>query len=270
MKVQPESAQLDIALGRLLAALEAGKGRAQLHYDEVQGWGQSATEAFLGYGLIQPASSANMIECVGCEERCYTDVVLQGQGTDRMRAFVVCEVPHKQAEMGRVPVQLERLQQWASDTRMLARFMARQLGLEPDQVQVTEAGVLRLGMMPGSKGRRWVSLLPSPLSLEINQQRVLLNEVLFVSGGEINLDKLRIKAMLAKEPEASGKAYTPSTDRRESRKQQTQAMYQDWLDAYAKLIKEHPNRPKTWYAHKIARLDIAKGKSSETIRKRLP
>ncbi|MEX0962939.1 MAG: hypothetical protein WDZ52_02705 [Pseudohongiellaceae bacterium] len=270
MKVQPESALLDIALARLLAALEAGKGKAQLQYDEVQGWGQSATEAFLGYGLIQPVSSANKIECVGCEERCYTDVVLQGQGTDRMRAFVVCEVPHKQAEMGRVAVQLERLQQWAVDSRMLARFMALQLGLEPARVQVTEAGVLRLGMVPSPRGRRWVSLLPSPLALEINQQRVPVNEVLFAGGGEISLDELRIQAMLAKEPEASGKAYTPSTDGRESRKQQTQAMYQDWHDAYVKLIKQHPNRPKTWYAHKISRLEIAKGKSSETIRKRLP
>ncbi len=269
MKVQPENSQLGHALAGLLAALEAGNGKAVLQYDVVHRWGQDVTEALLSHALIQPASSAHKIECVGCEERCYTDVVLQGQGTDRLRAFVVCEVPHKQDEMGRVPVPLVRLQQWTSDLSMLARFVAGKLGLDANKSEVTKAGVIRLGMLPSPSGRRWASLAPFPLSLEINQQNILMSELLFAMDGEISLDELQIKAMLAKEPEASGKAYTPSTDRRESGKNITQAMYQNWRDAHAELIKEHPNRQKTWYAQKIARLDISQGRDAETIRKRL-
>lgn len=270
MKVQPENSLLNDALAGLLAALEAGKGKVVLPFDQVQRWGQSAAETLLDYGLIQPASSAHKIECLGCEERCYTDVVLQGHGTDRLRAFVMCEVPHKQAEMGRVPVHLERLQQWTADCQMLARFIALRLGLEPDKAETIAAGSMRLGMLQGPNGRRWVSLLLVPLSLEINQQQVLVNELLFASNDEICLDELRIQAMLTKETQVTGKIYTPSTDRRERRKQETQAMYQDWLDAYAELVKQYPNRQKTWYAQKISRMDIAKDRDSETIRKRLP
>jgi len=49
----------------------------------------------------------------------------------------------------------------------------------------------------------------------------------------------------------------------------TQAMYQDWKDAYLSLIDEHPNKTDRWYATKIAKMDIAKNKDAETIRKNM-
>ncbi len=63
--------------------------------------------------------------------------------------------------------------------------------------------------------------------------------------------------------------YTPSTNKREAKKLETLAMYQDWKDEYLKFKKLHPKQSKTWISLQIAKMDIAKGKDSETIRKKL-
>jgi hypothetical protein len=46
-------------------------------------------------------------------------------------------------------------------------------------------------------------------------------------------------------------------------------MYQDWQDAYLSLKAEYPSKSNTWYAEKIRKTDIAKGRDAETIRKHM-
>lgn len=57
--------------------------------------------------------------------------------------------------------------------------------------------------------------------------------------------------------------------RREQRKRETQAMYQDWQAEYQRLRESHPGKSKKWCANQIARLEMARGRDSETIRRRL-
>ena len=52
-------------------------------------------------------------------------------------------------------------------------------------------------------------------------------------------------------------------------KEQSQAMYKSWIDEFIKLKKEYPGRAARWYAAKISELDIAEGRSLETIVKKI-
>jgi hypothetical protein len=56
------------------------------------------------------------------------------------------------------------------------------------------------------------------------------------------------------------------TIKREYNKQKTQEMYRDWQKEYKKIKKEHPNLSNSDIARRIAKMDIAKGKSERTIR----
>lgn len=63
--------------------------------------------------------------------------------------------------------------------------------------------------------------------------------------------------------------YKPSIAKREARKLDTQAMYQDWQKAYRKLKKDKPNMSDTWYSKQIAKMEIAQRRDAGTIRKHM-
>ncbi|WP_461518955.1 hypothetical protein [Porticoccus sp.] len=260
---------LTLALNDVLTAVEAGQGNALISFDITQAWGSGALDVLVKQRLLRPASVAQSVECRGCEERCYSDVVTQSSPAGDVRAYVVCEVPDKQAEMGRVAVAVERLQQWRCDTNLLAQFIAGKLGLDSHRIEVGRDGVFCLGMMKSPHGRRWAILKTTPLVLEVNHQSTPIVELLFVEGDDIALDDLRIQHLLSCEGVTPEKQYIPNTDKRAARKLSTETMYQDWRDTYVQLLRDHPGEVKTWYARKIAKMDVANGRNYETIRRRL-
>jgi len=241
-----------------------------VNWDYVQQWPIGALECFLQSGMLTPASSAKSIECNACEHRCFMDVVmLIGEGESVNRAFIVCEEPEMQSQMGRVKVPLDRLQQWNTGFKQLAGVIAGLLGFEGRIEYKPEQDFIRLGMLKSKGGRRWVSLWNKSLMLEINGFKTAINELLFVDDGVLVIDTPRIDELLEAKPLTVGKAYTPSTDKREALKLVTQAKYQDWQDEYASLQVKHPAKTKTWYSRQISKLPIAQGSDSETIRKHL-
>ena len=58
------------------------------------------------------------------------------------------------------------------------------------------------------------------------------------------------------------------TLQRTIRKLKTQQRYASWRKAYRKLKKEHPGKSEVWHSLQIAKMEIGRGVSSETIRKR--
>jgi len=69
-------------------------------------------------------------------------------------------------------------------------------------------------------------------------------------------------------PEA-GIQPTPTNARREAHKQDTQAMYKSWQKEYRRLKKSRPEMTDVWHSQQITKLDIAKGRSPDTIRKQM-
>ncbi|PCJ51083.1 MAG: hypothetical protein COA74_01060 [Gammaproteobacteria bacterium] len=239
-----------------------------IDWKTVQQWPSGALDSFIQTGLITTASRAKSIECHGCENHCYMDVLRQtGDNKLHNRTFIVCDDPVMQSQMGKIEIPLLDLQQWKSSVNQLASVIAGLLDLDhkieykPDQVKI------QLGMLKGLKGRRWISLNTKPLSLEINSHNVPLNEILFFEGEELHLDHLRINDLLNRDSLNKAKKYEPSTKKREARKLETQAMYQDWKDEYIELKKVNPDKNDRWCSLKIAKMGIAQERDSETIRR---
>ena len=46
-------------------------------------------------------------------------------------------------------------------------------------------------------------------------------------------------------------------------------MYESWQKEYRALKKKHPSMSDAWYSGKIAKMDVAYGRSVETIRKNM-
>src|SRR4051794_10610990 len=81
-----------------------------IRWEEVQNWPDGALELFQRLGLIRPAPHTHSVECPGCEENCFMPIhVLPEEHGRPARAYVVCD---QKDYMGRIPIPLERLQQW--------------------------------------------------------------------------------------------------------------------------------------------------------------
>jgi len=260
----------------LLSLLEPMRatGKALLvSWDAIQQWPVNALGRMLEAGILTTAAPAQSIECQECENRCFMDIQhLAGEDKRPARAYVVCGDPEMQGQMGRIQIPLERLQQWKVTALQLTKVTARLLAIECKAEDRHGQTNIRIGMIKGKKGRRWLSLIKSPLTLEINEHRLPLEEALFFEGDVLHIDGVRIKQLIDKPLSSSRNKYMPSTDKREAGKRKTEAMYEDWREAYRKLRRKHPNTAShsdNWIAVQIAKLDIAKGRKSETIRKRM-
>lgn len=241
-----------------------------INWDDSQQWPSGALECLVQAGILMPASSVQSIECNACEHHCFMDVLMQvSEGGSVNRAFIVCDVPEMQSQMGRVQIPLERLQQWKTGFKQLAEVIAGLLEFD-DRIECKpEQASIRLGMLKSKGGRRWVSLLNQPLVLEINGFKTLASDLLFIDNDQLAIDNLRINELVNTKPLCVGKSYEPSTDKREASKLVTQAKYQDWQDEYASLKIKYPRKNKIWYSVQIAKSSISQGADSETIRKHL-
>lgn len=260
---------LQRALDEVLTGLEQAQGAVVFGADTVARWDVGDVDDLIQSGLLKPGGRAQSVICPGCEHRCISDVNVSVLRNGDVRAFVVCEMPDMQAQMGRVEIAPDRLRQWQATPRMLARFLMLKLQLAGEIPSPDKSMPVPLGMLPGPHGRRWARLVLSPLSLEINHQRAPLSELLDVNEHQIELDWPRLAEMLSREQESKDKTYTPSIEAREARKQETAAMRQDWHDAHAELARQHPDKGKRWYSIKIAQMPVARGRDAETIRKQL-
>jgi hypothetical protein len=70
-------------------------------------------------------------------------------------------------------------------------------------------------------------------------------------------------------PSPEAQPNKPSSTRRDAQKKATQAKYKSWQKEYEGLRKSSPDKSDVWYSLKISRMPIAKGSSSETIRRHM-
>lgn len=252
-------------LTALITHINASDKPIYIGWGEVAQWQIDAAALFLGVKLLSKSNDAHSLECQGCEHRCFMPVE---RTDDKQRAFIVCDHPDMQSQMGRIDVPLQRLSQWKTSPKHFAKVIAGLLDFEGIANDKKETGVYKLGMLNSDTGRRWVSLALSPLSIVINQHATPVGDLLYIDNNELAIDHVRINELL-NNLTRNTKNYTPNTDKQENRKLSTQAMYQDWKDAYIYSVKKHPKKSDTWHSQQIAKLPIAQGKSSETIRKNM-
>lgn len=253
-------------LAELLSRLNTAGDSLAISNDEVEQWPSGLLYTLEQANWLTKNVQAKSIACDGCEYGCCMPVIFT---EDKLRAFIVCDHPEQQDHMGRISVDLSRLNQWQMNTAQLATTVTNLLGLDSKPSYQKESAIYKLGMLKGEDGRRWVSLFVQPLRFEIAGHFVPLGDMLFFDGGELVIDADRVKSLMSSIPVNIGKTYTPNTNKQDARKMATQSMYQNWRDEYQALHLKHPNKTDTWYSNQISKMDIAKGKTPETIRKNM-
>lgn len=257
-------------LGTLIDELNAGMPVANIGWRNVQTWPDGALDMFTRAGVLSNASEAQSLECQGCEHHCFKDVVFQiDESKSSKRVYIVCEEPEMQEQMGRIQIPLEHLKQWKISVNLIARVIAGLLGFDKKIEHKSGKESIQLGMLNSKNGRCRVTLNTDPLELEINGYAMPLEEVLYFENDELLIDRPQIDDYLNRASRKDGKQYSPSTDKQEARKLETDSRHQSWKDEYQKLRKIHPSKSDVWISIKINNMPIAQGAASETIRKNM-
>ena len=174
-------------------------------------------------------------------------------------------------QIGRMTVPPEQLNQWTFNLKQLTRVITNLLGLTCDIRYKAEQKSITLGALKSKEaGRKSVVLNVESLSLLVNQSVLPINDILYFdlnSSNKLKLDKDKIDHVLNLKQAPAVKNYRANTDKKELRKANTLAMHEDWQEQAIKLKNKHPTKSKKWISQQIAKLLIAQGKSTETIRK---
>jgi len=245
----------DVLLSLLAAVGTTGKTHL-VGWDSVQQWPDDLLGNLLETGVLSKARPALSTECRKCANHCFMEVYqLPGRDKKTTCAFVVCDDPEMQGQMGRIAIPLEHLRQWKITALQLAKVIAGLIGIECKAEDRHGQGNIRIGMVKGKNGRHWLSLNKSPLTLEINDHSLPLEEVLFFEDTALAIDRMRIDQLIDKIPARTGKKYTPSTDKQEARKRKTEATHEDWRKAYLRLRRKYPDTVRhsdSWIAKQIS------------------
>ena len=150
-----------------------------------------------------------------------------------------------------------------------ARFIAASLGLRRSGSQTAHADLWEIGIATGDKRSQMLCLqADGGLTLVVADNRMPLAELIAFCDGRYSLDGAIIRRMVDAATTADNR-YTPSQVKREARKLETQALHASWQKKYRELKRSKPGKTDTWYAQKIAKMDIAPDRDPETIRKNM-
>ncbi|BCA93900.1 hypothetical protein TUM19329_02610 [Legionella antarctica] len=253
-------------LSEALTRLSTVGDSLNVGFDEVQQWPSSLLNTLEQARLLVKDVQAQSLQCTGCEYGCFMPVAFT---EDTLRAFIVCDHPEQQEQMGRIAVSLARLNQWQLNIKQVAAVITKLLGFNAKPQYQNETASYTLGMLNSKKGRRAAVLAINPLSVVINQRSILVSELLYVEDSQLVIDTLRINDALNANPLSKSKVYTANSDKQQTRKLATQAMYGDWQDQYKKLKRENPKQSDSWISKQISKMAMGKGKDSETIRRNM-
>ena len=255
------------ALLELLERVEASRGAAALvSEEELSHWPAEAVRELKMQKLVAKASPAVSVVCPGCEQECTKPVYTPPPRTGPAASFVVCD---KRDDINRVPVAAERLRQWRCGAEAVGAFVAQSLGLRSGNQRKTGAGLWELGFVTGKKRSQMLCLQANDaLELVAGNNAVPLTEVVRYGTEGYSIDGEAIRQLVDTAPTGDSR-YSPSNARRETRKLDTKALHESWRKEYRALKKRRPAMSDVWYSQQIAKMDIAKDRSAETIRKHL-
>jgi hypothetical protein len=255
------------ALLELLERVEASRGAAALvSEEELNHWPAEAVRELKSQKLVVKASPAVSVVCPGCEQECTMPVHTLPAPMGSAASFVVCD---KRDDINRVPVAAERLRQWRCGAEAVGAFVSQSLGLRSDTQRKTDSGLWELGLVTGKKRSQMVCLRANEaLELMAGQNAVPLAELVRFGAEGYSVDCEAIR-QIADTATTGDSRYISSNARREARKLETQAQYRRWQKEFRALKQRRPEMPDKGYSKLIAKLDIAQGRSAETIRKHM-
>ncbi|MEW6671831.1 MAG: hypothetical protein AB1427_09005 [Thermodesulfobacteriota bacterium] len=255
------------AIFELWGRVGASRGAAVLVNDkELRQWPDAAVKAMKSQKLIVKARPAKSAECPGCERECTMPVHTLPQTAGAQASFIVCD---QRSDINRVTIPTDRLTQWQCSADLVCRFVADSLGIRLRDRQMLESGLWEIGIVSGKKRSQMLCLkADNTLALVVGGRHTPLSDLIDFNDDKYLLDDPMIRQMVDSSTTADSR-YTPSSFKREARKQATQATHESWRKTYRNLKKNHPNMSAVWISQKIAKMDIAQGRKAETIRKNM-
>lgn len=182
---------LNHILFRLLENMSLTGESQLITWNMIQQWSSETLKVLLDSGVLVKSAQASLIECQGCENRCLMDVCFHPGEGNHNRAFIVCDEPNMQPQMGRIPVDHEQLEQWKLTALQLAQIAARLLGIECNAEDSQVKDRICIGVIKNDS-RHYLYLNKKPLELEVNALRIPLIDVLFFDKNKLTIDRNRI------------------------------------------------------------------------------
>jgi hypothetical protein len=239
--------------------------KALVNDEDLRQWPVAAVKAMKSQKMIKKARPASSAICPGCEKECLMPVY-SPTGTGTQTSFIVCD---RRSDINRVMVPAERLIQWQCSAEMVCEFVAAGLGLRRSSSQASGTGLLEIGVAAGDKRSQMLCLKADrELFLVAGETSTPLADLIEYRDNKFFLDSAMIRRMVDSSTTADHR-YTPSIARREARKLETQKMYESWRKKYRQLKRSKHGRSDRWYAFKISKMDIARERNIETIRKKM-
>jgi hypothetical protein len=233
---------------------------------ELSDWPAAAIVALKTQRLIKKSRPASSVVCPGCERECVMPVHCLTDVAHSIEHFIVCD---KRSDTNRVMVDNKRLKQWQCNADAICRFVAESLKLRRSDQASEQANRWNIGVATGKKRSQMLCLQVDDFCmLTAGGNALPLADLVEFQDDVYSLNDEMISKMVDA-VDTTDIRYTPSNPKREARKLDTQAMYESWQKEYRKLIKSKPNRSDVWYSQQIAKMEIAKGRDAETIRKHI-
>ena len=181
-------------------------------------------------------------------------------------SFVVCD---KRTDINRVPIVSDLLKQWRCDGDGVCEFIATSLNIRRSNAQPASDSIKVIGMVRGNHQWQMLCLrVGGQVAVVAGNKSQPVIELVEFDKEKFIIDAKAIRA-LVDSATTSDSSYTPSIDRLQERKLETQAMYEEWRRAYRELKKQRSNMGDVWYSKQIAKMDIARRRDAETIRKHM-
>jgi hypothetical protein len=261
MAIDPEPGQV---LSTMLATLGPhGRDPVLIPRSQVVTWPPPFFDALLEASLLQPAGSAQVVVCPGCDHACPMNVHFDSHpGTGNSRAFVVCD---RRDDIGFVDLDDRDLHQWQLSRHQLADFLAKQLSVVPSGT-LADAGAITLGWATSKHGRRQVRLQfePAP-QLSLDDHKILLDQLVSWNGTALVVDHELFRLIADQRPVLT--RYSRSTARREARKLDTRDRHLRWQRTYLHHKQEHPEWSDEAIATLISQNDPGPKRRPETVRR---
>jgi len=223
-----------MVLIELLERIGARGGAAVFVSDrELREWPGAAVAAIKAHGLITKASPATSTVCTGCEQECVMPVHVINVKARKPDAFIVCD---KRSDINRVPVPVDRLEQWQATGEWVAALLAELLGLHRAGGGSGDATRWEVGMFKGVKhSSHLVLVADGRLALSLAGRSIPLTDVLSLAGRSLKVDR-RTLTRLVDHPVAGAGDVQSAAQRRERLKKRVRVLKAQGVKAFLKTV----------------------------------
>lgn len=150
-------------------------------------------------------------------------------------AFIVCD---KRSDINRVPVPVDRLEQWQATGESVAVLLARLLGLHRSGGTSGNATRWEVGVLKGAKhSSHLVLVADGSLTLSLAGHSIPLADVLTLAGRAFKVDRRTLNRLVDR-PVAGAGDVESAAQRRERLKKRVHALKVKGVKAFLKTIAE--------------------------------